>query len=238
MSETSSEASSLHGSKDDYPRPSVTADILAFGLDGDALSLLLIRRGRDPHAGSWALPGGFCEPGETVGESAGRELEEETKLTGLAFEELHTFSTPGRDPRGWVIAVAHLAFVPEARLAEARGGDDADDAAFARVTRGGAGHTLACRGASTGPLAFDHDQIVALALSRLAEAPLRFAPALLGERFSRDRFESAVAALSAHGPVGGRTQAGQGAVARALDEGRVIELDGALAPGPRAFPHR
>lgn len=229
----------MSDTKDDYPRPSVTADILAFGLEGDALSLLLIRRGRDPYAGRWALPGGFCEPGETVRESAGRELEEETTLTGLAFEELHTFSTPGRDPRGWVIAVAHLAFVPAARRGEARGADDADDAAFARVERAGGGYTLACRGAPTGPLAFDHDAIVALALARLAEAPSRFAPALLGERFSRARFEAAVATLA------GDERAAQGAVDRALEEGRIVALEaqplgaeGELGPGPRAFPAR
>src|SRR5262245_11049771 len=96
-----------------YPHPSVTADVIAFtqGADG-GLYVLLIQRGREPFAGQWALPGGFCVPGESVEQSAIRELEEETGLKGLYLEQLRTFSTPGRDPRGWIISVAHMALVP------------------------------------------------------------------------------------------------------------------------------
>ena len=44
-----------------YPHPAVTADVAAFSIENDGLRLLLIRRGRDPHRGKWALPGGFIE---------------------------------------------------------------------------------------------------------------------------------------------------------------------------------
>lgn len=42
--------------------------------------LLLIRRGHDPYRGSWSLPGGRVEPGETDEEALLRELVEETGL--------------------------------------------------------------------------------------------------------------------------------------------------------------
>ena len=45
--------------------------------------LLLVRRGQGPGAGSWSIPGGRVEPGETVGEAVVRELAEETGLEGL-----------------------------------------------------------------------------------------------------------------------------------------------------------
>jgi 8-oxo-dGTP diphosphatase len=45
--------------------------------------LLLIRRGRGPAEGSWSVPGGRVEAGETVGEAVVRELAEETGLEGL-----------------------------------------------------------------------------------------------------------------------------------------------------------
>ena len=43
--------------------------------------LLLVRRAKDPGAGLWDLPGGFCDPTEHPLETALRETEEETGLT-------------------------------------------------------------------------------------------------------------------------------------------------------------
>jgi len=67
----------------DYPeRPIVGVGVVVWR-DGRAL---LIRRGKPPRAGSWSLPGGAQELGETVREAARREVREET---GLELGELH-----------------------------------------------------------------------------------------------------------------------------------------------------
>ena len=42
--------------------------------------LLLIKRGHEPGAGLWSLPGGRVEPGETDAEALVREMREETGL--------------------------------------------------------------------------------------------------------------------------------------------------------------
>ena len=140
----------------EYPRPAVTADCVIFGLDNEgARRLLLVQRGGEPFKGMWALPGGFLNMDETLEECARRELKEETVLEApLRLEELKSFSALGRDPRGRTITVAFLAEVP---LAEVKGGDDAAAARWFALDE-------------VPHLAFDHDEVLQVALQRLGLA--------------------------------------------------------------------
>jgi 8-oxo-dGTP diphosphatase len=67
--------------------------------------------------GRRALPGGFVGAGETPELTARRKLHEKTGLDDLYLEQLATFADPGRDPRGWIPTVAHLALVPPGTVA-------------------------------------------------------------------------------------------------------------------------
>lgn len=177
----------------EYPKPSLTADVVTFSLDEqERLSVLLIRRGHDPFAGQWAIPGGFCEPHEIVAESAARELLEETGIAGLPLEELCVFSRPGRDPRGWVVTVAHIAVLPVNRRHEAKGSDDATDAKFFVITEETTGLSLAAGGSSAGPLAFDHDEMLQKAIARLKERASVLVPALFGKTMTPDEATEAL----------------------------------------------
>ncbi len=137
---------------EDYPHPSVTADVVIFTRREDDLQVLLIKRGHPPFEGRWAIPGGFVEVGESLEEAARRELEEETGVRDVHLEQLHTFGDPDRDPRGHVITVAYLALVPPAT--PTRAGDDAAEARWWPAR-------------DPPPLAFDHAGILACALRRL-----------------------------------------------------------------------
>ena len=61
------------------PRPEVCVGAVAVADD----CLLMIRRGRGPAQGTWSVPGGRVEAGETLAEAVVRELAEETGLTGI-----------------------------------------------------------------------------------------------------------------------------------------------------------
>ena len=67
----------------EYPRPSVTVDIILFTFHEEQLKVLLIQRSHDPYAQKWALPGGFVEMDEDLHDAAMRELEEETGVTDV-----------------------------------------------------------------------------------------------------------------------------------------------------------
>ncbi|MDN5279265.1 MAG: 8-oxo-dGTP diphosphatase [Clostridiales bacterium] len=114
----------------EFPRPSVTLDAVV--LRTPALKfpeILLIKRGREPFAGSWALPGGFLEMEESPLFGAARELLEETGLSELPLKPLFTCGEPGRDPRGRTITMLFGCLVRDVEQAP-KGSDDADEAAW------------------------------------------------------------------------------------------------------------
>lgn len=154
-----------------YARPAVTADCVVFGLDEEDLKILLIQRGLDPFKGQWALPGGFAVVGESLEDTARRELQEETGLKNVFLEQLYTFSNPNRDPREHVMTVAYYALV---NMSEHRvhASTDASNAAWFCID-------------DIPQLAFDHAEILTTAHERL-RGKIRYQPIgfeLLPEKF-------------------------------------------------------
>ena len=71
---------------------------------------LLVRRA---DTGTWALPGGTVEWGETLRSTFDRELEEEAGVTGAVFERVvGVYSRPDRDPRFHAVTVVVRARIP------------------------------------------------------------------------------------------------------------------------------
>jgi len=105
-------------------RPVTCASMLAIR-DKKAL---VVKRGKEPSKGMWALPGGSQEFGETLEQAAIRELKEETGLTAHAASFL-TFLEPMRiDDVGEIISHYVLAvFVTLEVEGEALAADDAEE---------------------------------------------------------------------------------------------------------------
>lgn len=139
----------------EYPRPSVTVDVILFHRDGERIEVLLIKRARDPFKGAWAFPGGFIDQDESLERAAARELKEETGLEGVCLEQLGAFGDPRRDPRGHTISVAFIGLLEN--RAQVTGDDDAEDARWHSASR-------------PPRLAFDHKKILRLALARVFDA--------------------------------------------------------------------
>ncbi|WP_018162652.1 NUDIX hydrolase [Smaragdicoccus niigatensis] len=128
---------------DEYPRPSVAVDIAVLTVDAGCLSVVVVSSRHGD-----GLPGTFIHQGETLAVAAGRALAEKAGISGLDFHQLAVFDEPDRDPRGWVLSVAHSAVVRRDRLP--------DDVQL-RPAR------------SSRSLVFDHDAIVGLAVADLEQ---------------------------------------------------------------------
>lgn len=72
-------------------RTILAVSVLIFDESG---RLVLVRRGKNPQMGRWAIPGGSVENGETLDEAAAREALEETSLRVVVGEDLTTVHIP------------------------------------------------------------------------------------------------------------------------------------------------
>lgn len=133
-----------------FPRPAVTVDIIIFRLSGNRPEVLLIERANEPFRGKWALPGGFVDKDEALEDAAARELAEETGLRGILLTQMHTFGTPGRDPRGHTVSVVYVGYLTEGAVAVA--GDDAVNAEWFGLEE-------------MPEMAFDHRKVIDMASS-------------------------------------------------------------------------
>lgn len=124
---------------------SVTTDCVIFFRNDQESKVLLVKRKKDPFKDKWALPGGFLEDEEPLKHGAKRELEEETGLKIPNLKQLHTFGTPGRDPRGRTISITFWGEVDSEE--KVKGNDDAAEAGWFNLN-------------DLPELAFDHSEIL------------------------------------------------------------------------------
>src|SRR5258708_2861229 len=101
----------------DFPRPLTTVDVVIFAVSDDALRVLLVQRPageNEPFSNFWALPGGFVdiERDRDLEACAIRKLKEKTGMVSPYLEQLGSWGSAGRDPRGWSATHAYFALMP------------------------------------------------------------------------------------------------------------------------------
>ena len=122
-----------------FERPSIATDVVVFSIlnDGERdnirklqkkrLKVLLIKRAAYPYKDCWAMPGGFCVPGEDVIDTAKRELFEETNVKDAYLKLIGVYGEKNRDPRGWIISNTFMALM-DGEKCQLKAGTDAWEA--------------------------------------------------------------------------------------------------------------
>ena len=133
--------------------PGIAVDVVIFTLRNQDLQVCLVQRRNDPCGGCWALPGGRVRVGESLDDAALRHLRAQMHVEDVYLQQLYTFGSPARDPRGRVISIAYFALVSAERLGLGRG----------EIVTAHTWHSMY----DLPPLAFDHAEILDYALTRL-----------------------------------------------------------------------
>ena len=134
--------------------PGITVDITVFTIKDGALHVLLIERASPPYKKHLALPGGFLFFHETAEGAARRILKDKAGVKNIYLEQLYSFDSVDRDPRGRIISISFFALVAE----------DAVEVTEGRTTESPRWHRVS----ALSKLAFDHARIVAYAEKRIA----------------------------------------------------------------------
>ena len=168
------------------PLITITNLIWSFNKETSKVQLLLIRRKDEPFAGQWALPETLLREKESADQAAVRLIKDKIglDLPESATEQLATFTSPDRAPGERALALTYMTYLPAMpALRPGYGASAVDWFSFENfghkyeLTSGNEGLTFILAQDSRA-LAFDHDEIVAVAIQRIRNK-LDYQPTIL-----------------------------------------------------------
>jgi 8-oxo-dGTP diphosphatase len=145
----------------ELPKPLVSVNVVIFAAEAGLLKVLLVQRPidvEDPFPTLWSLPGGFVDvvEDEDLESCAKRKLKERTGVEASYLEQLGSWGSRLRDPRGWSATHVYFALM------------SADDAELLPAGDAGGSRWYAIDGQRVKEkLAFDHAEILKAAIVRL-----------------------------------------------------------------------
>ncbi len=191
----------------------LAVDAVIFSIKDGDLQVLLIQMKKSPFTGDWAIPGGIIDDSETTIEAAERILKTQTGVSNVYLEQLMTFDDVNRDPAGRVVSVAHVALLPNTQ-AKLETTEKYQDVRWWPVKK-------------LPKLAYDHKQILQVALDRLTAKiqytniawsllPLHFSltelqavyETILDKPLDKRNFRKRIAALDLIEPSGKKREGG------------------------------
>jgi len=97
----------------EFDIPLTSVDMTIFTIEDDTLKLLLVKRAQFPNKGEWALPGGFInlKTDDTLNDTVSRKLKEKTGVDISHLEQVATYGSASRDPRGWSVTISYMALI-------------------------------------------------------------------------------------------------------------------------------
>lgn len=97
----------------EFDIPLTSVDMTIFTIEDDTLKILLVKRAQFPAKGEWALPGGFInlKADGTLNDTVSRKLKEKTGVEISHLEQVSTYGSASRDPRGWSVTIAYMALI-------------------------------------------------------------------------------------------------------------------------------
>jgi 8-oxo-dGTP diphosphatase len=99
-----------------YKNQGIHAIAAIFTIENDEISVLLIKRKKEPFKGKWILTGGAIYNDETIDQGLKREIFEKTGLQDLYFEQFGVFSDPYRSPFMRMVAISYIALVDNKKV--------------------------------------------------------------------------------------------------------------------------
>ncbi len=137
-----------------YKDQGIHVDIVVFTVDEGIVKTLLVKRAKSQFIGEWIIPGGAVYNNESLDGAAKRELFEKTGIKDIYLEQYYTFGDPKRDPRKRMVSVSYIALLDSKKISVLTKTKKTTDSGWFDITK-------------IPKLAFDHNQILKLAIKKL-----------------------------------------------------------------------
>lgn len=162
-----------------YKNQGIHAIATIFTIENDEISVLLIKRKKEPFRGKWILTGGAVYNDETAEDGLKREIYEKTGLTNIYCEQFGTFSEPNRSPMMRMVAIAYIALVDNHKVKILKETSHTENAEWFNIN-------------DIPRLGYDHEDILAKGLEYMKKIILKsnIVKVLLPDRFTMPQLQS------------------------------------------------